>query len=630
MTTQPNPSSREILQAVRLHPFFQGVEESTALSLLESCHYYQFEKGVKILHAHTARTGLMFMLEGTVEVLIKNETSEHEEVLEIIQRGELIGLSSIADFLGVSKVQEAAVEVRALTPVAVLEIPFDVIIKRWDDPNVHDYLLAQISIRLKDVYTSLAEQIKLSTPFFEKKVVLTRVQDLMKEQVVTVQVEQTIMKAAKLMSAKKVSSVVVTENGKLVGILTERDVVSRVVAAGLSPAETCLNEIMTENPLTIDPLAYYYDALSSMLLHSVKHLPVVKEDGLVGMITLTDLLRKKNESYIKTIRSIEKAEESELPRIKEAIYDIVETLLKDRVPSLTLLNTVTVLYDRLVIRSVELAQAKLAKKPIKPFAPFALYQMGSAGRAEQFILTDQDHFLVYEDERDEEYYAQLGSELTKLLEQAGYRRCIGLMMASEKQWRGTIAKWEERLRGWLVQSSNESLLLAQNFFSYRFLTGDFHVHQRFEQCIGNGLSRSKIFLYRLTQLEREHVIPSLESPIRSLLKRERKPLDMKKDILFPFHHSLQILSLLNGHPSGTPLQRVSKLVERGVLSEEFSQELESALEHILSIYIHLRWESSEATTLAIARLTTKEKQNLSSSLKTLRELQSLVFAHFAQ
>jgi CBS domain-containing protein len=640
MTTSPNPSNHEILQAVRFHPFFQGVEESTALSLLASCKYKHYAKSEIILHAETRRTGLIFIIKGSLEVFIKKEP--HDEVLEVVQRGELIGLSSLADFLGVTRgPSEATVEVRTTEAVEALHIPFEVVFKRWDDPNVRDYLLTQMAIRLKDVYTSLAEQIKLSRSFLEKGAILTRVQDVMRQPIVTVPASENIMATAQKMSDERVSSVAVVHesDGSLLGILTERDIVSRVVAKGMAAGELEVSEVMTRSPLVIERFDYYYEALSTMLLHSVKHLPVMEQGQLVGMVTLSDLLRKKNEGFIKTIRSIEEAEEGKLPQIKEAIYDIIETLLRDQVPVLKLLDTVTALYDRLVVRVVDMAVAKLAEESGRQ-APgaFAFYQMGSSGRREQVLLTDQDHFLVYEEVAGGDsaaYFALLGAEITRLLELAGYRRCVGLMMASEEPWRGSVSVWEERLRSWMLQSSNEKLLLAQNFFSYRFVAGSRELHDQFEEALAELLSRSKIFLYRLAQVEREHVISLLSGagagrPFLSLLKREQKPLNMKTELLFPLHHSLQILSLVHGVLSGTPVERIERLCDKGVLSREFTEELMVAVEQVLGLFIRVRWESGgQSSVLLMAGLSSMKRQQLSASMKTFRELQSLVFAHFS-
>ncbi len=624
---EQNNYNETILEAVRFHPFFQGVDVRTALSLIEHCELRMYEKQETMLKKEAQRDGLLLILSGIAEVYIKNEHGTQEEVLEVVQKGELIGFSSLADFLGVSKPgKEAAtqVEVRAVEPCNALYIPFTVIAKRWDDPNVHDYLLAQVSVRLKDIYASLAEQVQLARDFGERDAFMLRVQDLMTEQVVSVSLTTTVQEAALLMHKERTSSVLVTENERLKGIITERDLVERVIAAGRS-LDCIAGDVMTPHPVTISRFSYYYDALSLTLLKGIKHLPVVEGEKLLGVVTLSDLLRKKNENVMKTIQKIEQCTEETIVHVKKAIYNILETLIKDKIPMLKTLEIVTQLYDRLVKRAVELSVDKLGEEVP---CHYAFYQMGSAGRGEQFMLTDQDHFLVYEKEEYKEYFSRLGMEITNMLEKAGYARCLGLMMCSEGKWRGTIEVWQERVRGWMLQATNDHLLLAQNFFSYRFLTGSLELHERFEKGIRELLQRSKIFLYRLSQVEREHEIPTLDQPIRSLFKLERKQLDMKKEVLFPYHHSLQILTLLHGGRSGTSVDKISFLKEKGVLSDLFATDLKQAVEEVLRLYVAQRWKQKGKSHIEFARLSTREKEDLILSLKSLKELQSQMFANF--
>jgi len=629
---KPRKCNEQTLEAVRFHPFFQGVDFRTALSLIKLCELRTFNKQETMLKKDSQRDGLLLLLSGVAEVFVKNDHGTNEEVLEIIQKGELIGFSSLADFLGVAKPgKEAAVhvEVRALEESEALYIPFTVIAKRWGDPDVHDYLLTQVSIRLQDIYASLAEQVKLAHDFGERDAFMLRVQDVMTEKVVCVTPSTTVQEAARLMHEERTSSVLVTHEEKLVGIITERDMVERVIAGGRSLSSKA-EEVMTVNPVTISRFSYYYEALSLTLLKGVKHLPVVDGDRLIGVVTLSDLQRKKNENVIRTIQKIEQCTEKTIIHVKKAIYDILDTLIQEKIPMVKTLEIVTQLYDRLVRRAVELSVAALH---VEVPCSFALYQMGSAGRGEQFMLTDQDHFLVYEKKEHREYFSKLGVQITATLEKAGYARCKGLMMCSEEKWRGTVEEWQERVRGWMLQSTNDHLLVAQNFFSYRFLTGSSELHEKFEESLKELLQRSKIFLYRLVQVEREHVIPSLDQPIRSLFKLERKSIDMKKEILFPYHHGLQILSLLHGGASGTPLQKLEFLEAKGVFSEEFSSDVRLAVDGILGLYVSKRWQQAAQgkplhSRIEFARLSTREKEELILSLKTLKELQSQVFAYF--
>lgn len=621
---------KEILKAVQFHPLFQGVDEGTALSLVEECEALTYTKREMMLQADTPRQGLLLILQGIAEVFVKNGGGQ-EEVLEVIQKGEIVGFSSLAEFLGFAKAEKTqpTVEVRAVEEVKALLIPFTVLAKRWDDQDVHDYLLTQVAVRLKDVYGSLAEQVKMAKGIGEGETILARVQDLMSEKVVSVSPETCIQEAAQKMAENRTSSVLVVEGSELKGIITERDIVERVVANGLSFSEPS-RLVMTVNPVTISRFAYYYDAFSEILLKGIKHLPVVDHGEITGVVTLTDLLRKKNDSVMKTIKKIEQADEANLPDIKAAIYEITETLIRDRVPALVLLDIVTKLYDRLISRSVELALEAIGKKGLEPPVPFAFYLMGSSGRGEQFMLTDQDHFLVYGETSDHAYFKMLGEEITKMLEKAGYARCKGLMMSSESQWRGTLLQWQDRVRKWMLQSNNENLLLAQNFFSYRFAAGSSELNREFEANITELLDRSKIFLYRMAQAEREQEIPTLDEPIRALFKIGRKSIDMKKEILFPFHHSLQILALYYGGIPGTPLEKIAALKEKGIFIEEFTQDLKEACNHVLSLYIRQRWSNKGGgSILSFATMSTRQKDELILSLRTLRELQGMVFTRFS-
>ncbi len=625
------------LEAVRFHPFFQGVEFDTALSLLSLCEVRRYGKNEIILKKDKPREGLLLLLEGLSEVLVKNEHNGREEVLEVVQAGEMIGFSSLADFLGVSKKidTESMVEVKASSEVRAMFIPFEVVRKRWDDPAVHDYLLTQVVIRLKDVYASLAEQVKLATDHGENDPFIIRVQDVMSTEAAAVSPGASIQEAAKLMHNRKISSILVAENDCLLGIITERDIVERVAAAGADLSAQA-RTIMTENPVTISRFAYYYEALSLILFKGVKHLPVKEDSKVVGIVTLSDLMRKKNENVMKTVRQIEKADRDNLPQIKTGIYDIIDSLISDRVPILKILEIITKLYDRLAARIIALSISELREKGLQQPCEFVFYQMGSSGRGEQFMLTDQDHFLVYESHSEEAtaFFEELGKRITSNMEAAGYARCKGLMMCSEQKWRGSLTVWEERLRTWTLHSTNDHLLLAQNFFSYRLIAGSEGLHAEFEALAAEQVKRSRIFLYRLAQLEKEHAIPALDQPIRSLFKLHRKNIDMKKDILFPYHHSLQILSLIHGKLSGTPMEKIDFLQEKQVFSKEFASDLKEAVSTIMTLYVTQRWQQEKAgasfsSVISFTRMSTREKEELILSLKTLRELQSQAIARFS-
>ena len=120
-----------------------------------------------------------------------------------------------------------------------------------------------------------------------------KVSDIMTTDVVTARPDETIVEVARKMAENKIGSViVVNDTGVIIGIVTEGDIVRRVVARGLDPSQTVVETIMTRNPVTIYEDATLSDAAELMKRKGIGHLPVVNENGrLVGIITRSDIVR---------------------------------------------------------------------------------------------------------------------------------------------------------------------------------------------------------------------------------------------------------------------------------------------------------------------------------------------------
>ncbi|WP_110112595.1 DUF294 nucleotidyltransferase-like domain-containing protein [Bacillus sp. CGMCC 1.16541] len=631
---QTNKCKQQALLKVEHHPLFQGLTNEEISSLLQSCQLKNYQSHHNILFETKQQKGLLLLLHGIAEVYIKDSQHEREEVLEVVRDGQLIGFPTLANFLTETEItsHEDNLEVRTLTEVEAILVPLSVVESRLQDEHVKHYLLTQVSIRLKGVYQSLADQIDLASSFGEKDSIILRVQEVMSRDVVSASSNTSIYEVSKRMIDRNISSVVVIDQHELVGIVTEKDLVKRVVAEKRD-VEDPIATIMTPQPVTVSRFSYYYEALAMMLLRGIKHLPVIDQTQVVGVVSLSDLLRKKNENMMKVIQKIDQADASTLPVVKEAAYEVLQTLLRHQVPVLSLLDIITKLYDRLVTRCIELALQDLEKEGQQQPADFCFYQMGSSGRKEQFLLTDQDHFLVYEGD-NHDYFMLLSKRIVELLEQAGYERCKGNMMASNHYWRGSVEQWNNRLHSWTLQSTNEVMLNVQNFFSYRFLYGNESVHQLFESHVQTHMKRGQILLYRLAEQEKTKLIPSIQQRFRSLLHLERKQIDLKKEVLFPYHHSLQILAATHQMLQGSSMDQIDRLVQQGVFTASFSQDIKKAIETILELYMQLKWRQhvnheEKSSVLSFQTLTLRQKDELIWSLKTLKELQTKMFLHFS-
>jgi len=117
------------------------------------------------------------------------------------------------------------------------------------------------------------------------------ISDLVRNQaMVSAEVHQTVLEIASLMVQHNIGAVPVLKDGELVGIFSERDLMSRVVVAGKDPARTSVSQVMTEDPLTVAPNDSLETCMTLMKRHGFRHLPVCVGRELKGVISLRDIL----------------------------------------------------------------------------------------------------------------------------------------------------------------------------------------------------------------------------------------------------------------------------------------------------------------------------------------------------
>lgn len=132
---------------------------------------------------------------------------------------------------------------------------------------------------------------KLESEKNGKKIILLKAEDIMTKEVIILNVNLTVKEAAKIMSKTGTSSVVITENDKIRGILTERDILKRIVAEGKNSRKTKVKDIMSKPLVTIGPKTDLEKAARLMFEKKIKNLPVILENRLIGLINLQDICR---------------------------------------------------------------------------------------------------------------------------------------------------------------------------------------------------------------------------------------------------------------------------------------------------------------------------------------------------
>lgn len=627
-----------LYQKIHEHPLFKGTSQEVFQQLLTTCKLNEYQKGDKIIYFEDSDEGLFLVLDGRAEVFIESEQGL-SVLLEILLEGQIIGLSHIAQYLKklAYPMHKQHVELEFVERTYSLQIPAAVVKARLEEVHVNQYLLRKTALRLGNVYSALGDQVKLGEDWGKSEPFVQRAQDLMSTPAITIRKTATAKEIAHVMIEQKISSVmVIDKDDQLTGIITEKDLVQRVLAQ-TGDALTTAENIMTQSPFTVSPHHHYYEVLSTFYQNGVKHLPVVEQNQVVGMITFQNLISKRDRGAIGILKTIENASYDRLPIVKKAVYDVLTNLIADEISTIHTLEIITKLYDRLARHCVALAVDTLDKQGHgAPPVPFSWYQMGSGARGEQFMLTDQDHFLVYADSADaqvEQYFALLGDEIVRHLEQAGYKRCDGKMMASETIWRGSLSDWQTRFQEWFIQTTDEQILLGFNFLSFRFIYGDRTIDRTFTTLVQQKFKNAQTFLYYMTQQEQYNPIPQFTPSRFKLFKTKEKNemIDIKLNALFPMHHCLQILGVLKGLMNRTPLELLEGLVEVGELSDGFALDIRHAYEVALKARIQLSWTKhlrgeQSTTVIQFNAIRRWERDELKTMLTTVHALQQHLLA----
>jgi CBS domain-containing protein len=274
-----------------------------------------------------------------------------------------------------------------------------------------------------------------------------------------------------LMHTHKVGSVLLTdEQGSLSGILTRNDVLGRVTLAEL-PLHTPASQIMSQPVLTIEAGCTVFDAALMMSRHGLRHLPVTDRGRLISVISERDLFALQNQSIKHVSGAIGQAQGLEqLQHAAARIRAFAAHLMAQGVQSRPLTRLISQLNDSLTERVIALALQRHGLSAQQ----MCWVALGSEGRGEQTISTDQDNALIFESSdpaRDQPAWLAFAADVNHTLDACGYPLCTGGVMASNALCCLTLAQWGARFAQWIEQGSPEDLLKASVFFDFRALAG---------------------------------------------------------------------------------------------------------------------------------------------------------------
>jgi CBS domain-containing protein len=388
------------------------------------------------------------------------------------------------------------------------------------------------------------------------------------------------------MTSRRVGSViVVSSEGGPLGIVTDRDLRTRVVAVGLVPAAP-VSAIMSSPLVSVDAGQMVFDGLIEMTRRNIHHLGVEERGRLIGVVSSHDLLLLQGAHPVALAREIEgQASVDGLVAMALRVHPVVKSLVSGGAGALDIGRIVAELNDRLVGRAVRFAEATLEREGLgRPPVPYSWLAAGSEGRREQTLRTDQDNGLLYEDPAAGEtgvvadYFARLATVVGATLVRLGFPLCEGGFMATNPRWRQPASVWREYFDGWMEQPLPERLLSASIFLDLRPVAGDPRPGAELWEWVCERAPSRTLFLRHMA---REAV--SRQPPLgffgRFVVERtgaHRDHLDLKARGVFPMTQGMRAYALSQGIRATNTVDRLAGLASQSIFAPAQAQELREA------------------------------------------------------
>jgi CBS domain-containing protein len=494
-------------------------------------------------------------------------------------------------------------------------------------PAVEDFFSQQRAVRLRHALQAMPHAEHPSA------VLQTRLRDLMRREPITTTGDATVREAAQLMARERVSSLLIVEGDRLTGIVTDRDLRTRVLAAGLDSSAP-VSAMMTTDPVTAGPDDIAMDLILEMTSRNIHHMPVVGgAEGRtpLGMLTSTDLMRLERVGPIHLVGDIAKADDLEaLVAASQRLPRIIDQLVHEDATADGIGRIVTAVGDAVEQRLIHLAERELGPSP----TAYAWVVLGSQARLEQGPGSDQDNALVISDDAtpaDAPWFEALARYVVDGLVACGYPRCPGDVMATNPQWRQPLREWERTFAHWIDEPVPDAILRSAIFFDLRTLHGDEELVEELQEQIRRSTPRSTRFLAHLARNAAANE-PPLGFFRGFVLEREgahQDTLDLKRGGFHAVVEVARVHALSRGLPQVSTSSRITAAAGAGGLSEETAADLHDAFEFIRYVrLIHqakqIRAGAPPDNFVAPSELSGFEKRHLRDAFHIVRSAQQTI------
>ena len=607
----------EILEFLKRHSPFQELPAEQVQQVALSIDIGYFKAGSEILRFNEPLHALHLIRSGAVETYRRN--------------GDLYNRMSEGGFFGEQGLLRGA-KVRfpatALEDTLIYFIPDETFQQLFDENEFFaDYVQVGDSERRKTSKASTQARADLLG---------ATVSTLLSREPVSIGSDASVWQAAQLMTEQNVSSLLILDvEQHLAGIITDKDIRSRLVAPGLK-SEIPVTDIMSANPVTIEQQQYIFEAMMLMLRHNLHHLPVLKQQQPVGVIAISDIIRFESQSSLYVVSRIFRQQTvDELQALVPDVHACFVRMVNEDANSQMIGSAMAAIGRSFKQRLLELAEAELGPPPV----PYCFLALGSMARDEQLVLTDQDNALILDNRFDpklhDDYFKQLANFVSDGLAACGYTYCTGKVMATNPQWRQPLQVWQQYFQHWISQPSAERLLHSSIFFDLDGVWGQIQWAEQLQQLVSNLAPQKPLFLASMTRnaLSRTPPLGFFKDFVMEQDGKQNNILNIKRRGTAPFVDLIRIHALAIGSTESNSFSRLQQIIAAEVLPKGRGEDLRDAFEVIAMTRIRhqaaaLRNGEEPDNNVLPEQLSEFERKHLKEAFQVLSNAQKFLKFHF--
>ncbi|WP_203296095.1 DUF294 nucleotidyltransferase-like domain-containing protein [Luteirhabdus pelagi] len=456
---------------------------------------------------------------------------------------------------------------------------------------------------------------------------------------ITIAASETIQQAATLMTKHNIGSLLVAKEGLPIGIMTDKDLRSKI-ATGTIPLQGSVEKIMSAPVITIHSRENVAEAQLQMVRNGITHL-CVTEDGspnsrIVGILSEHDLLTVRGNNPSVLLKRVNRAKSStDLKEIRTKVNTLLARYIEQGAPIAFITEVVSNINKAMTARAIDICLSEMESEPPVSFAWLAL---GSQGREEQLLMTDQDNALVFEDVGEEtyesvkNYFLTLAKSVTKVLHEIGFEYCPADMMASNPQWCLSKTEWKQQFHSWITNPTQEAVMFCTIFFDFERMYGDAELVQALSDDVYDSIHSYEIFLNHLAKnaIQNPAPIGFFRQFIVESNGTHKNQFDLKARALMPLVDAARVLCLsYNISSKNNTVERYRALSEKEPENEALFDSCIDAFHILLRFRTEQGLQHGDSGRyVSLEQLNKVEKLTLKACFKAIKDVQELLQLRF--